>query len=149
MPICKYCNQEIKWIKRGNFNVPVFPDGSEHRGTDGKCIKNQQQLLPQLPTTSTQNLNLSTIEQKLNKIIEELEKMNIWLTNFSPLLKGQEEMNNTLASINTVLVESKFFDVMDNINGLAQLELDEKIKNRQNFEKASNLPKKSVKEVTN
>ena len=31
MAICKYCNEEIHWMKEGRKNVPVERDGGVHK----------------------------------------------------------------------------------------------------------------------
>ena len=31
MPVCKYCNKEILWVKDGRKNVPIESDGGKHK----------------------------------------------------------------------------------------------------------------------
>lgn len=68
MPVCKFCDREIRWEKRGEKNIPLNPDGTDHR-----CRSNQSQ-----PSQVTQQPSLPGTPVIVGGMTKEMEN---WITN--------------------------------------------------------------------
>jgi len=64
MANCKFCGEEITWMKEGSKNVPIESDGSLHRCQE---MKDSVKSLKKMDRNSLSEEEIKQYEQSINK----------------------------------------------------------------------------------
>lgn len=67
MSRCRYCNQEITWLKEGRKNIPVEGDGSKH---ECEHYKNARKSYRKLTPDDIDPEILKQYQESMNKMVK-------------------------------------------------------------------------------